>query len=733
MASGTISMGVNGYLEGQIVWSSSSNGSSANSSNVSASLQIRRTNSYTTTGTWTGNLNIGGNNQSYSLHAGVSNSWVTVKSFSVTVGHSDDGSGSCYIQGRVVGPSGTTMAGLTLSAEQTVGLDKIPRYAGITTFAATGQTLNTASFKWATNNNCSKIEYKIGSGSYVNLGQSGTSGTFKISGLTPSSTYKVKLRVTRSDSGLTTESSEVSVTTLAIASITSASDFNIGTSPTIKFTNPSGNAIAVYIEMDTNTNISNGTYTVTGKTEYQFTNVNNSAIYSSIPNANSKSIRYVIRTTEGSNNYYSSVTKTAYVVNSNPTAGSFSYRDNNSTIVGITEDNQRIVRNQSTLLFTIGAGTAKNSAVISKYQVTFNGTTKEITNAGTIDFGKINLTYGQEAELKVIDSRGNSVSTKISVTIDDWVAPTGIISLQRKNNYENETYLLVDGTYSSVHSKNSMTIGYQYKKTTDENYNAETIIRDNTQTTLSLDNRSAWNFKIKVRDRFTETEYNTILPIGKPILFIDALTQKVGINRFPSPDGATLQVEGSVSINDNPILNALYPVGAIYLSVNSTNPSTFFGGTWEQIKDRFLIGAGNTYALNSTGGSTTHTLTTDEIPAHAHGMNSHTHSYTKAIGVQSHTLTVNEIPSHTHQIRWKGGFAGQGSWSLLRRAVSGDSYDGTDASALATGGGGGHNHGLSTSSTNTGAATGNTANAGGGKAHSIMPPYLAVYMWKRTA
>lgn len=101
MASGTISMGIDGYLEGQIVWSSSSNGSSANSSTVTASLQIRRTNSYTTTGTWTGNLNIGGNDQDYSYYSGVTNSWVTVKSFSITKGHNDDGTGSCYIYGEV--------------------------------------------------------------------------------------------------------------------------------------------------------------------------------------------------------------------------------------------------------------------------------------------------------------------------------------------------------------------------------------------------------------------------------------------------------------------------------------------------------------------------------------------------------------------------------------------------------------------------------------------------------
>ena len=67
------------------------------------------------------------------------------------------------------------------------------------------------------------------------------------------------------------------------------------------------------------------------------------------------------------------------------------------------------------------------------------------------------------------------------------------------------------------------------------------------------------------------------------------------------------------------------PVGSIYLSVNSTDPSTYFGGTWEQIKDRFLLCCGTSYSAGSSGGSATHSHTT-----------------------ANHTLTIAQIPSHTH-------------------------------------------------------------------------------------
>lgn len=62
------------------------------------------------------------------------------------------------------------------------------------------------------------------------------------------------------------------------------------------------------------------------------------------------------------------------------------------------------------------------------------------------------------------------------------------------------------------------------------------------------------------------------------------------------------------------VITRLYPVGSIYLSVNNINPSTIFGGTWVQLKDRFLLGAGDTYTAGDTGGEAEHTLTAGELP-----------------------------------------------------------------------------------------------------------------------
>ena len=113
-----------------------------------------------------------------------------------------------------------------------------------------------------------------------------------------------------------------------------------------------------------------------------------------------------------------------------------------------------------------------------------------------------------------------------------------------------------------------------------------------------------------------------------------------------------------------------YPIGSIYLSIDATNPSKYFGGSWEQIKDRFLIGAGNSYSVSSTGGNKTITIAQNNLPERVmertnHNSGSACTNNTSATGYSNHCL---------------------------------------------------HDAGLES-----------------GKAITILPPYMAVYMWRRTA
>lgn len=137
---GSFEFTASGYLQGKIDWSSSSNGSTANSSNITAILYARRTNSATTTGrSWSGYVKIQGKDNSnqvninFSSSVSVSSNWVEMARVTLNnAKHNNDGNGYATISGSVTGPSGTQLAGNTSSGSSNVSLDTIPRYATMT-------------------------------------------------------------------------------------------------------------------------------------------------------------------------------------------------------------------------------------------------------------------------------------------------------------------------------------------------------------------------------------------------------------------------------------------------------------------------------------------------------------------------------------------------------------------------------------------------------------------------
>lgn len=158
-----------------------------------------------------------------------------------------------------------------------------------------------------------------------------------------------------------------------------------------------------------------------------------------------------------------------------------------------------------------------------------------------------------------------------------------------------------------------------------------------------------------------------------------------------------------------------YPVGSIYLSVLDTNPATLFGGVWEQLQNRFLLGAGNNLA-GTTGGEVEHILTAAEMPSHTHTQSGHSHSTTST----SKTLTGDIYV----EIDVNGTTGSLGNGIVSR---------GSTVKCSGTGGtiniGGVHIDATHTHRTDIVSPTINST--GGGIAHNNMPPYLVVYMWKR--
>lgn len=189
-----------------------------------------------------------------------------------------------------------------------------------------------------------------------------------------------------------------------------------------------------------------------------------------------------------------------------------------------------------------------------------------------------------------------------------------------------------------------------------------------------------------------------------------------------------------------------------------------YGGVkWIKIEGRFLLGQSSSYTVNATGGESSHTLTTSEMPGHSHTVNGHTHSIPALSG------TANSAGSHTHSVSGTAATVGLdgGAWNFATQNESGLSYNGVFSSYPAAGGvaryGGGstvsssngdtlyinvshshsvsgtansagsHTHSVSTNSSTTGSSSPGTSSSGSGNAHNNMPPYKVVYIWERTA
>ena len=290
---------------------------------------------------------------------------------------------------------------------------------------------------------------------------------------------------------------------------------------------------------------------------------------------------------------------------------------------------------------------------------------------------------------------------------------------------------------------------------------------------------------IHVKFLYTNTAANPTLNVNdtgaKPI-YVDGVSYP-GVTPFASwnpnsvvsltYDGVAWRMNdtGMPASNANQsILNTVYPVGAIYLTVNATNPGLLFGGTWERITNKFLLAAGDGHDAGTTGGAETVTLDatqipghTHTVPAHAHGLNGHTHTvgphahglnnhthsvpahshglnaHTHSVGAHSHGLnshvhTVGAhshgLNNHTHGIPQLSGSTGQGGshghrswfapqWSGYTPKEWGFHYEkpgslSADENPASSGleYGGNHTHSVTTNSSTTGQASGSTANSG---------------------
>ena len=402
------------------------------------------------------------------------------------------------------------------------------------------------------------------------------------------------------------------LTTIARASVPTLdkTTFNIGDTITI-YTNRKSTAFTHTVTLYFGTYSYQIATGVTDSVTFDTSTIANN-MYQQIPNASEGVGNVTIETYNGATSIGNkNVLFTAKVTNSSPTFNE-AYLDTNATTVAITNNNQQIIRNNSTLQINITNASAKNYATLSSASVNINGTIYNASFSGssaTFNIGTVNLSSNTTAVVTVTDSRGISTNHNLSLIILDWQLPTAIISLQRENNYYSETNINVNADYSSLDNKNTISIKVRDKQTTSSTWSAYTTLQDEVTTQLTLDNNYAWDVQVLVEDAIGSTTYNLTLDRGIPIIYFDRLKRSMGINCFPA-NNSSFELDGDIYLNNNTlkatIVNMIYPVGSIYISVNNTSPATLFGGTWEQIEDTFLMASGSTYTAGSTGGSATH-------------------------------------------------------------------------------------------------------------------------------
>lgn len=134
-----------------------------------------------------------------------------------------------------------------------------------------------------------------------------------------------------------------------------------------------------------------------------------------------------------------------------------------------------------------------------------------------------------------------------------------------------------------------------------------------------------------------------------------------------------------------------HPVGSLYISENPTSPAELYGGTWERIEGKFIMGASDTYPAGSTGGEAEHILTISEAPGHTH-----------EVGAYGNPGWRFKIDGNV------GVVVTSGSYVLINN-VSLNLKDITDNGFLGT------------------------SYVGGNEPHNNLPPYIAMYIWRRVA
>lgn len=384
------------------------------------------------------------------------------------------------------------------------------------------------------------------------------------------------------------------------------------------------------------------------------------------------------------------------------------------------------VQTKSKATLTINGAAGSYGSTISSYSITGGGYT---STASSFTTGFLNTSGTITFTATVTDSRGRvSAAATVSISVAAYSPPSFASYLSQRclsNGTVNEdgTYIrgLVSYSYASCSSKNTITRAAYYKKASDTAWtNASAAFSSGTAFTFGggkISTETSYDIKYTLTDAFTTIAIQDIVSTAAVVMDFKKGGKGVAVGKVSEVDNAfevaedwDVRVYGKL-LKDyiQSFIKTMYPVGSIYMSVNNTNPSTYFGGTWVAWgAGRVPVGVNasdsNFSTVEKTGGASTVTLAASQIPSHTHAKG---------------TLATASAGAHTHNLNLtKTTWAGSSSSRVVV-----DSTDYTAMTNKATASAGAHTHTIS----------GSTAATGGGGAHSNLQPYITCYMWKRTA
>lgn len=249
---------------------------------------------------------------------------------------------------------------------------------------------------------------------------------------------------------------------------------------------------------------------------------------------------HAIQTIINGVDYYDYHPFTYTVINDTPTIGVCSYEDTNATTLAITSNDQEIIQGLSTVDVTTKSLRAYKEAYLDTLSITINGVTQSVDISGAplqstvvTSWGAINSAEDLSATITITDTRGNTATKTLPITMLAWSNPTATISCKRQNNFESNTDLLVNANYSSLNGHNSVTIQYQYKEKSAGAYSSPVTISDGVTAVVNLDNTKEWDLQVIVTDLIGSTTYTLSIGLGLPSLFIDNFRRSVGVGAFP--------------------------------------------------------------------------------------------------------------------------------------------------------------------------------------------------------